>query len=57
MTTKTITKQEADAAKKEIFALLLKKIDVALSSFYEAARNIFFWLNFGTVLCRSLHAF
>ena len=28
--------------KKEIFALLLKKIDVALSSFYEAARNIFF---------------
>ena len=31
--------------KKEIFALLLKKIDVALSSFYEAARNIF-WAQF-----------
>lgn len=39
--------------KKEIFALLLKKINVALSSFYEAARNIFFWLNSDIVLCRS----
>ena len=41
MATKIISKKEADAAKKEIFALLLKKIGVTTNRFYEVARNNF----------------
>lgn len=41
MATKTITKQEADAAKKELFALMLKKTGISTYRFYEVARNNF----------------
>ena len=41
MTTKNISKAEAEAAKKEIFTLMLKKTGITTNRFYEIARNNF----------------
>ena len=41
MATKNISKTEAEAAKKEIFALMLKKTGISTNRFYEIARNNF----------------
>lgn len=41
MATKNISKAEAEAAKKEIFALMFKKTGISTNRFYEIARNNF----------------
>ncbi len=41
MATKTITKPQAEAAKKEMFAIMLRKTGMSSARFYEIARNNF----------------
>lgn len=41
MANKSITKAEADAAKKEMFSIMLKKTGMSSVRFYEIARNTF----------------
>lgn len=38
---KSITKAEADAAKKEMFSIMLKKFGMSSARFYEIVRNTF----------------
>ncbi len=38
---KSITKAEADVAKKEMFSIMLKKLGMSSARFYEIARNTF----------------